>query len=110
MTKPLFALIITNFLLLIAVQATQVFIVPVYAAMFADFGAKLPSVTQLLIDWTDYCKHSRWGGDPLRGVFALTVAICYIKGVALHKCLRLALVFHLLLLLAMSASLFLPVI
>ncbi len=39
------------------VNVLLIFVIPVFAAMFADFGAKLPVPTQLLIDLSDFLKH-----------------------------------------------------
>ena len=38
------------------VNVLLIFVIPVFAAMFADFGAKLPLPTQLLIDLSDFLK------------------------------------------------------
>ncbi len=38
------------------VNVLLIFVIPVFAAMFADFGAKLPKPTQLLIDLSDFMK------------------------------------------------------
>src|SRR5690606_14353309 len=35
-----------------------IFVIPVFAAMFADFGAKLPAPTQFLIDLSNFLKHN----------------------------------------------------
>jgi type IV pilus assembly protein PilC len=40
------------------VNVLLIFVIPVFAAMFADFGAKLPAPTQLLIDTSDFLKHN----------------------------------------------------
>jgi type IV pilus assembly protein PilC len=40
------------------VNVLLIFVIPVFAAMFADFGAKLPRPTQLLIDTSDFLKHN----------------------------------------------------
>jgi type IV pilus assembly protein PilC len=40
------------------VNVLLIFVIPVFAAMFADFGAKLPTPTQLLIDLSDFLKHN----------------------------------------------------
>jgi len=39
------------------VNVLLIFVIPVFAAMFADFGAKLPAPTQFLIDLSDFLKH-----------------------------------------------------
>jgi type IV pilus assembly protein PilC len=38
------------------VNVLLIFVIPVFAAMFADFGSKLPAATQLLIDVSDFLK------------------------------------------------------
>ena len=49
------------------VNVLLIFVIPVFAAMFADFGAKLPTPTQLLIDLSDFLKHN----------FFYVAAVCY---------------------------------
>lgn len=41
------------------VNILLIFVIPVFAAMFADFGAKLPAPTQFLIDLSNFMK-ARW--------------------------------------------------
>ena len=38
------------------VNVLLIFVIPVFAAMFADFGAKLPAPTQMLIDLSNFMK------------------------------------------------------
>jgi len=38
------------------VNVLLIFVIPVFAAMFADFGAKLPAPTQMLIDLSSFLK------------------------------------------------------
>ncbi|MBW8781747.1 MAG: type II secretion system F family protein [Verrucomicrobia bacterium] len=40
------------------VNVLLIFVIPVFAAMFKDFGAKLPAPTQMLIDLSDFLKHN----------------------------------------------------
>jgi type IV pilus assembly protein PilC len=42
------------------VNVLLIFVIPVFAAMFADFGAKLPAPTQMLIDLSDFMKGWWW--------------------------------------------------
>ncbi|HWL16589.1 MAG TPA: type II secretion system F family protein [Opitutus sp.] len=42
------------------VNVLLIFVIPVFAAMFADFGAKLPAPTQFLIDLSDFMKAYWW--------------------------------------------------
>jgi type IV pilus assembly protein PilC len=42
------------------VNVLLIFVIPVFAAMFADFGAKLPAPTQFLINLSDFLKNYWW--------------------------------------------------
>lgn len=42
------------------VNVLLIFVIPVFAAMFADFGAALPAPTQALIDLSDFMKAYWW--------------------------------------------------
>jgi len=42
------------------VNVLLIFVIPVFAAMFADFGAKLPAPTQMLIDLSNFMKAWWW--------------------------------------------------
>lgn len=42
------------------VNVLLIFVIPVFAAMFADFGAKLPAPTQFPIDLSDFMKAWWW--------------------------------------------------
>lgn len=42
------------------VNVLLIFVIPVFASMFADFGAKLPAPTQFLIDLSDFMKAWWW--------------------------------------------------
>lgn len=42
------------------VNVLLIFVIPVFAAMFADFGAKLPAPTQFLIDLSNFMKAWWW--------------------------------------------------
>src|SRR5688572_11176859 len=42
------------------VNVLLIFVIPVFAAMFADFGAKLPAPTQFLIDLSAFMKTYWW--------------------------------------------------
>jgi type IV pilus assembly protein PilC len=42
------------------VNVLLIFVIPVFAAMFAAFGAKLPAPTQFLIDLSDFMKAWWW--------------------------------------------------
>ena len=42
------------------VNVLLIFVIPVFAAMFADFGAKLPRPTQMLIDLSNFMKAYWW--------------------------------------------------
>jgi type IV pilus assembly protein PilC len=45
-------------LAVVLVNVLLIFVIPVFAAMFADFGAKLPAPTQLLIDSSNFMKYN----------------------------------------------------
>ncbi len=47
-------------LAVILVNVLLIFVIPVFASMFADFGAKLPAPTQLLIDVSNFLRHYFW--------------------------------------------------
>ncbi len=42
------------------VNVLLIFVIPVFAGMFSDFGAKLPAPTQFLIDVSDFMKAYWW--------------------------------------------------
>lgn len=42
------------------VNVLLIFVIPVFAAMFADFGAKLPAPTQFLIDLSNFLRQWWW--------------------------------------------------
>lgn len=55
------------------VNVLLIFVIPVFAAMFADFGAKLPKPTQLLIDLSDFMKAYWWAlGAGAYAIFFFT--------------------------------------
>jgi type IV pilus assembly protein PilC len=45
-------------LAIILVNVLLIFVIPVFAAMFSDFGAKLPAPTMALIDTSNFLKHN----------------------------------------------------
>src|SRR4051794_21883046 len=52
------------------VNVLLIFVIPVFAAMFKDFGAKLPAPTQFLIDLSNFMKAWWWAiGLGAYGVF-----------------------------------------
>jgi len=54
------------------VNVLLIFVIPVFAAMFADFGAKLPLPTQLLIDLSNFMKAWWWAlGLGAYGIYFL---------------------------------------
>lgn len=54
------------------VNVLLIFVIPVFAAMFADFGAKLPAPTQFLIDLSNFLKSWWWAiSIGLGGVYWL---------------------------------------
>ena len=55
-------------LAIILVNVLLIFVIPVFAEMFQDFGAKLPTPTQALIDLSDW----------LKGNFFYLAAVCFV--------------------------------
>jgi type IV pilus assembly protein PilC len=54
------------------VNVLLIFVIPVFAAMFADFGAKLPAPTQMLIDLSNFLKSWWWAiGLALYGAWVM---------------------------------------
>jgi type IV pilus assembly protein PilC len=54
------------------VNVLLIFVIPVFAAMFADFGAKLPAPTQMLINLSNFMKHWFWAvGGVAFGIYWL---------------------------------------
>jgi type IV pilus assembly protein PilC len=52
------------------VNVLLIFVIPVFAAMFKDFGAKLPAPTQFLIDLSNFMKAWWWAiGLGVYGIF-----------------------------------------
>src|SRR5258708_1798368 len=52
------------------VNVLLIFVIPVFAAMFADFGAKLPKPTQMLIDLSNFMKAYWWAiGGGAYGIY-----------------------------------------
>jgi len=47
-------------LAVVLVTVLLIFVIPVFAAMFADFGAKLPAPTQMLIDVSNFLRSFWW--------------------------------------------------
>jgi type IV pilus assembly protein PilC len=47
-------------LAIVLVNVLLIFVIPVFAAMFADFGAKLPAPTQMLINLSNFMKRWWW--------------------------------------------------
>jgi type IV pilus assembly protein PilC len=55
------------------VNVLLIFVIPVFAAMFADFGAKLPAPTQFLIDLSNFMKAWWWAiGLGAYGIYLVT--------------------------------------
>jgi type IV pilus assembly protein PilC len=55
------------------VNVLLIFVIPVFAAMFADFGAKLPKPTQMLIDLSNFMKAYWWAiGLGAYGIYYVT--------------------------------------
>lgn len=64
-------------LAIILVNVLLIFVIPVFAAMFADFGAKLPAPTQMLIDTSNFLRHYFWlVGLVVYGIYFFTKRYC----------------------------------
>lgn len=64
------------------VNVLLIFVIPVFAAMFADFGAKLPAPTQFLIDLSNFMKAYWWllGGGSYAVYFVGSKYVATPKG------------------------------
>ncbi|WP_438481074.1 type II secretion system F family protein [Oleiharenicola lentus] len=59
-------------LAVVLVNVLLIFVIPVFAAMFADFGAKLPAPTQMLIDLSNFLQSWWWAiGIGLYGAYVV---------------------------------------
>lgn len=67
-TKPSALLIVTALLLLALIQGLLLFVIPVFQAMFADFGAKLPWPSKALLSFSSHWKMWWWMWNLLFGV------------------------------------------
>jgi type II secretory pathway component PulF len=106
--KSLTVLIAWNIVLLLLIQVAMIFVIPVFAAMFADFRAKLPMPTKMLLNCTEFFKRWWWRADPLIalvifGAFYLT------KRITPRRQLKFSAILQLLLLIAMGVSAILPI-
>jgi type IV pilus assembly protein PilC len=63
------------------VNVLLIFVIPVFAAMFADFGAKLPAPTQMLIDLSNFMK-ATGGGRSALGAYGISTFRAFSKFVA----------------------------
>jgi len=109
-TAPSTFVIVANILLLLVIQAALLFVVPVFAAMFADFGSRLPLATQILVDASNFWKHWWWLCSPPLGVLIGVGVTCPPKWLNLSLCLRMAALLQGLLLMAMFIAMALPVV
>ncbi|HEY1763361.1 MAG TPA: type II secretion system F family protein [Opitutaceae bacterium] len=72
-------------LAIVLVNVLLIFVIPVFAAMFADFGAKLPMPTQILIDLSHFMGKRWW----LIAIVCYAIWWAYGKFVATPKGRRL---------------------
>ncbi|MFT3783759.1 MAG: type II secretion system F family protein [Nibricoccus sp.] len=57
-------------LAVVLVNVMLIFVIPIFAQMFTDFGGKLPAPTQLLIDASAFLRSYWWGvGAAVAGIF-----------------------------------------
>lgn len=108
--KPLTKLIIINLLLVWLIEIALIFIIPVFGAMFADFGADLPWPTQCLLDSSNLFKSWWWVLNPLLVVLGVMFFLVYPAArITPRKSLKLAAILLSLQLVAMLVSMFLPI-
>lgn len=103
-------LVASNLLLAIAIQCGLLFVVPVFAAMFDDFGAKLPVLTRLLLRASELWKAWWWGINSTFGFAAILSFLRLAKSAELRWWLVLVLILQSLLLMAMFIALALPIV
>ncbi|MFC1528614.1 type II secretion system F family protein [Candidatus Latescibacterota bacterium] len=48
--------LVISVVLVLAVAALLIFVIPVFSKMFADFGAELPAMTQMVVDMSNFLK------------------------------------------------------
>lgn len=73
-------------LAVILVNVLLIFVIPVFANMFADFGAKLPAPTQALIDVSNFLRSFWWlVGGVLVGVWFAVKKYCQTPVGRSHK-------------------------
>lgn len=102
-------IVAANLLLAIGTGAILISVVPVFAAMFADFGAKLPWPTVLLLRYGDFQKHWAWLADPrLLLLFGPGVLLAH-SGEAQRRWQRVMLLAQLVLLLLFLVAMLLPI-
>ena len=63
--KPPVFLIVVNAALILTIDAILIFVIPVFAAMFADSGGKPPLLTLWLIDLSHFLKSTFLVFNPL---------------------------------------------
>ena len=64
-------------LAVVLVNVLLIFVIPVFAAMFSDFGAKLPAPTQILIDTSNFLRSYFWAvGLGAFGIYWGTKKYC----------------------------------
>jgi hypothetical protein len=105
-------LITLNCLLLGLTLTLLIFVVPVFAAMFADFGAKLPAPTQLAFDLSNFFKTCWWFLTPI-GILGIWWGFGKLEHrfgrAASLRWLRFLTVIHVLLVLVIVLACFLPI-
>jgi type II secretory pathway component PulF len=101
------ALLVINIFLFGILQAGLILVVPVFAAMFVDFGARLPAPTQFFIDFASFNKKRWWCYSAVIGAMAfLAFNLSNRTG---RNCLIIAALIQFFLALALILSLVLPI-
>ena len=90
-------------------QFALLFVIPVFGAMFADFGPKLPAPTQLLLDCSDFFKSYWWGLNPGLAVAVTVLSVNIANQETMRKWLKWILVIQFVMLFVMIVSMALPI-
>jgi type II secretory pathway component PulF len=107
--RPSTWLIIINILFLSALSVAMVFILPVFGAMFANFGPSLPAPTRFFIALSSAYKKGWWWMNSVFAVVIVLTAVTVGKRVRPRTLLRVAAALQFVLLLIIVISMFLPV-
>ncbi|HKB57386.1 MAG TPA: zinc-ribbon domain-containing protein [Lacunisphaera sp.] len=107
--KPLTVLIIVNLLLYCSIDFALTFVLPVFRAMYSDFGAKLPMPTQLLFGLSNFFRNWWWCLQPVLVLVVVVFVIQSAQQITPRKWWRRAAILQFLMFVTMVACLFLPI-